>query len=164
MKVNEKLCAVAMMLGISVGNAWGNDAVKSPGVVFDSYLKAIENADMVAVRGLISPEVERSDYVGCKPEMTNPACLEYYIESTVVRHRGRLTEVGRVIEGDLVISELELRSSWHTSLGVERVVGKDVVRVKNGKIVGFRFVPNFSDEQTSVFFGALGIGPRAVKR
>jgi hypothetical protein len=35
--------------------------------------------------------------------------------------------------------------------------------VRNGLIHGFRFVPDFGDESTAIFFGSLGIGPRASK-
>lgn len=33
--------------------------------------------------------------------------------------------------------------------------------VRDGRIVAFRFVPDFKDEATATFFGTLGIGPRA---
>lgn len=45
---------------------------------------------------------------------------------------------------------------------VERIIGRDVVRVENGLIKSLRFMPNFSDEPTAVFFGTVGIGPRAA--
>jgi hypothetical protein len=42
-------------------------------------------------------------------------------------------------------------------------VGTDIVRVNAGQITAFKFVPQLADEQTAVFFGKLGIGPRAAK-
>jgi ketosteroid isomerase-like protein len=133
----------------------------SPSAVFDRYVAAVHAGDMAAVRALIGPEVERSDFAGCRPEMDNPSCLAHYIEATVVAPRARLTELRRRVDGDTVSAELEVRSPLYRMTGVERIVGRDLVRVRDGRIVAFRFVPDFSDDATAVFFGTLGIGPRA---
>jgi hypothetical protein len=101
--------------------------------------------------------------VGCRPEMDNPACLAHYIEATVIKPQARLTVVRRQLDGDTVTAALEVRSPLYTKAGAERIVGRDIVRVRNGLIHGFRFVPDFSDEPTAVFFGTLGIGPRAAR-
>jgi hypothetical protein len=137
--------------------------VAPPAAVFDRYLAAVHAADMPAVRALISPEVERSDFIGCRPEMDNAACLAHYIEATVVKPRARLTELRRGVDGDTVDALVEVRSPLYTQAGLERIVGRDIVRVRDGRIVGFRFVPDFSDEATAAFFGTLGIGPRAMR-
>lgn len=146
-----------------VAGASGAMASQTPDAVFDRYVSAVHAADMVAVRALIAPDVERSDFVGCRPEMDNPTCLAHYIEATIVRPRARLTVVNRRLEGETVIADLEVRSLLYTQAGAERIVGQDIVRVRNGLIHGFRFVPNFRDEPTAVFFGTLGIGPRAAR-
>jgi len=135
----------------------------SPSEVFDRYVAAVHAADMAAVRALIAADVERSDFPGCRPEMDNAACLAHYIEATVVVPRARLSERARRIDGDTVTAELEVRSALYTKAGVERIVGRDVVRVRDGRIVAFRFVPDFADEATAQFFGTPGIGPRAAR-
>lgn len=135
----------------------------SPSAVFDRYVAAVHAADMAAVRALISPDVERSDFAGCRPEMDNAACLAHYVESTVVAPRARLSELRRRVDGDTVSADLEVRSPLYTKAGVERIVGRDVVRVRDGRIVAFRFVPDFGDDATAKFFGTLGIGPRAAR-
>jgi hypothetical protein len=147
---------------IAVG-ASGAIATESPDAVFDRYVSAVHAVDMVAVRALISPDVERSTFVRCRPEMDNPTCLAFYIESTVVGPRAKLTVVNRRLEGDTVTADLEVRSELYTQAGVERIVGQDIVRVRNGLIHGFRFVPNFRDEPTAIFFATLGVGPRAAR-
>lgn len=133
----------------------------APSTVFDRYVAAVHAADMVAVRALIASDVERSAFAGCRPEMDNPTCLAHYIEATVVRPRARLTEVRRIVEGDTVLADLEVRSALYEKAGVPRILGRDIVRVRDGRIASFRFVPDFSDEATTEFFAALGIGPRA---
>lgn len=138
-------------------------AADAPDTVFDHYVAAVHAGDMAAVRALISPDVERSDFVGCRPEMDNPACLAHYIDTTVVQPQARLTVVRRHVDGPLVTADLEVRSPLYTREGVERIVGKDMVWVRNGQIHGFRFVPDFSDGPTADFFGTRGIGPRASK-
>ena len=150
------LVVLPLVAGSSV--AWATD---SPEAVFDRYVAAVHAGDMAAVRALIAPEVERSDFVGCRPEMDNPACLAHYIEATIVRPKAQLTVVRRQLDGDTVTAALEVRSPLYTQAGAERIVGQDIVHVRNGLIHGFRFVPDFSDEPTAVFFGTLGIGPRA---
>ena len=152
------------LLGLSiVASASGAGAAESPDAVFDRYVAAVHAGDMATVRALIAPDVERSDFVGCRPEMDNPACLAHYIEATVVKPQAKLTVVKRHTDGDTVIADLEVRSPLYTQAGAERIVGQDIVRVRNGLIQSFRFVPNFRDEPTAVFFGTLGIGPRAAK-
>jgi ketosteroid isomerase-like protein len=133
-----------------------------PSEVFDRYVSAVHAGDMQAVRDLISPDVERSDFAGCRPEMDNLTCLAHYIEATVVKPRARITERARSVQGDTVDAVLEVRSPLYTQAGVERILGRDIVRVRNGRIVAFRFVPDFADEPTVTFFGKLGIGPRAA--
>ncbi|HSV46225.1 MAG TPA: nuclear transport factor 2 family protein [Ramlibacter sp.] len=150
--------ALSLVAGTSVACA-----AESPDAVFDRYVAAVHAGDMATVRALIAPDVERSDYVGCRPEMNNPACLAHYIETTVVLSKAQLTLLGRQLEGDTVSARLEVRSPWHSKAGIDRIVGVDIVRVRNGLIHGFRFVPDFSDESTAIFFGTLGIGPRASK-
>lgn len=154
--LRKTLVALSIVAGSSV--AWASE---SPDAVFDRYVAAVHAGDMAAVRALIAPEVERSDFVGCRPEMDNPACLAHYIEATVVKPQAKLTVVKRRTDGDTVTADLEVRSPLYTQAGAERIVGQDIVRVRNGLIHGFRFVPDFRDEPTAVFFGTLGIGPRA---
>jgi hypothetical protein len=140
--------------------AWAAD---TPDAVFDRYVTAVHAGDMAKVRTLIAPDVERSDFVGCRPDMDNPACLAHYIEATVVRPKAQFAVMRRQLDGDTVTAVLEVRSPLYTQAGVERIVGTDIVRVRNGLIQSFRFVPDFADEPTAVFFGTLGIGPRASR-
>jgi ketosteroid isomerase-like protein len=135
----------------------------SPSAVFDRYVAAVHSTDMVTIRALISPDVERSDFVGCRPEMDNASCLAHYVETTVVKPHARVTERNRSVQGDTVVADLEVRSPLYTQAGVERILGRDIVRVRDGRIVSFRFVPDFTDDATANFFGKLGIGPRAPR-
>ncbi|MFP8777302.1 nuclear transport factor 2 family protein [Hydrogenophaga sp. RWCD_12] len=157
--MRRPLVALCLTLGVAT-TAWSAD---SPDTVFDRYVTAVHAGDMAAVRALIAPDVERSDFVGCRPEMDHPSCLAHYIEATVVRPKARLTVVGRRVDGDTVAVDLEVRSPLYTQAGAERIVGQDIVRVRNGLIHAFRFAPDFRDEPTAVFFATLGIGPRAAR-
>ena len=65
-------------------------APAEPQAVFDRYVQAVHVADMGAVRALIAPDVERSDYPACTAPMDNPTCLALYIDQTVVQPRARL--------------------------------------------------------------------------
>jgi len=154
----QALAALSVVAGAS-----GAMASDLPDAVFDRYVAAVHAADMAAVRAMISPDVERSDFVGCQPEMDNATCLLHYIETTVVKPRARMTERSRSVEGETLVADLEVRSPLYSQKGVERILGRDIVRVRDGRIVAFRFVPEFSDEPTAIFFGSLGIGPRAAR-
>jgi SnoaL-like domain len=138
-------------------------AADGPDAVFDRYVTAVHAGDMATIRSMIAPDVARSDFVGCRPEMDNPSCLAHYIQATVVGPQARLTVVRRQVDGDTVTAFVEVRSQLYAKAGVERIVGRDIVRVRYGQIHEFRFVPDFGDESTAVFFGSLGIGPRAAK-
>ena len=149
-----------MVLAAGGGSAYAGVSASD---VFERYVSAANAGDMAAVKALISPEVERSDFVGCRPEMDNPSCLAHYIQATIVDPKGRLTVLRRTNEGNTVTAWLEVRSEASRRVGVERIVGRDIVRVENGLIKSFHFVPDFGDEATATFFGSLGIGPRATK-
>lgn len=159
MKLRSLLCGLAVVLALPQARA-----ADTPEAVFDRYVVAVHAADMNAVRALIAPDVERSDFPGCRAEMDNAACLAHYIEATVVRPKARLAERSRRVDGDTVNVVVEVRSALYTKAGVERIVGRDIVQVRGGLIRAFRFVPDFADEPTATFFATLGIGPRAAQR
>jgi hypothetical protein len=154
---------LAVAAATFAGGAGAAPVSAAPGEVFDRYLAAVHAADMPAVRALIAPDVERSDFAGCRPEMDNPACLAHYLAVTVVEPRARLTVLQRQVQGDTVTARVEVRSSLYTAAGVDRIVGQDVLRAQGGLIHAFRFVPDFGDAQTVKFFGTLGIGPGASR-
>ena len=129
--------------------------------VFSRYVQAVHAADMPAVRALIAPDVERSDFIGCAPQMDNVSCLALYIEQTVVKPGARIDIVSVEVQGDELSAKLEVRSALYQKAGVERIVGSDVLRIVDGQIRAFRFVPDFKDEPTARFFATLGIGPKA---
>jgi predicted SnoaL-like aldol condensation-catalyzing enzyme len=134
----------------------------TPTAVFEQYVQAVHAADMAAVRALIASDVERSDFVGCTPQMDNPACLAFYIEQTVVKPRAQLKVISVQLRGDELHARLEVRSElYRKTAGVERIVGTDVLRITDGKIHAFRFIPDFNDEATASFFASIGIKPPA---
>lgn len=139
-------------------------ANSSPAEVFEQYVKAANKGDMATIAGLIAPDVARSDFVGCKAEMDNPTCLLHYIKSTVVDPKSQIQVTRLELSGDVVDASLQLRGELTKRAGVERIIGRDVVRVEGGLIKDFHFIPDFTDESTAVFFGSLGIGPRASKQ
>lgn len=139
-------------------------ASPSPTDVFERYVNAANNGDMTSIASLIAPDVERSDFIGCTAEMDNPSCLLHYIKSTVVDPKSRIHVTRIELSGDVVDASLELRGELTKRAGVERILGRDVVRVEDGRIKAFHFIPDFTDESTAVFFGSLGIGPRASKQ
>lgn len=104
---------------------------------------------------MISADVERSDFVGCSPDMDNATCLLHYIQTTIIAPRAHITVLGQTVQGSEVDAQLEVRSALYSQAGSERILGRDVVRVSDGKIVGFRFIPDLSDEPTAQFFRTL---------
>ncbi|URI07256.1 hypothetical protein MW290_01110 [Aquincola tertiaricarbonis] len=148
------------LLGLLTGAAVAQPGA-TPDQVFDRYAQAVHAGDMAAVRALIAPDVERSDFVGCQPQMDNPTCLAHYIEQTVVVPKASFTDLGRVRRDDLLDVRLEVRSPLYTRAGVDRIVGRDLLQVRGGLIRSFRFIPDFQDPPTVRFFATLGIGPGA---
>lgn len=151
------MAAPALLAAAALAQAAAPDG---PQAVFDRYVQAVHAADMPAVRALIAPDVERSDYVGCTPEMDNPACLAFYIEQTVVRPRARIRVISLDTRGDELHARLEVRSELYRRAGAERIVGVDALRIADGQIHAFRFIPDFNDEDTASFFASIGIRPQ----
>ncbi|MDD0838880.1 nuclear transport factor 2 family protein [Curvibacter sp. HBC61] len=149
------VCVVAGGPGLAVA------APATPAQVFEQYLAAVKAQDKAAVAALIADEVERNDFPACRPEMSHKQCLMLYIDATVLSQSGQITVLDTQVQGDTVSANLALRSELTRRAGVERVLGVDVVRVREGRIVAFRFVPDFSDPPTRRFFATLGIGPGA---
>lgn len=151
------MAAPALLAAAALAQAAAPDG---PQAVFDRYVQAVHAADMPAVRALIAPDVERSDYVGCTPEMDNPTCLAFYIEQTVVRPRARIRVISLDTRGDELHARLEVRSELYRRAGAERIVGVDALRIADGQIHAFRFIPDFNDEDTASFFASIGIRPQ----
>lgn len=128
---------------------------ESPASFFARYVAAANTGNLAEIRDMISPDVERSDFVGCSPDMDNATCLLHYIQTTIIAPRAHITVLGQTVQGSEVDAQLEVRSALYSQAGSERILGRDVVRVSDGKIVSFRFVPDFSDEPTSRFFSTL---------
>lgn len=156
MKMPSLLCG--LMLAAVLPGAL---AAEDPDAVFDRCVAAVHAGDTSAVRALIAPDVELSDFVGCRAEMDNVTCLVYCVEATVAGPKARFTERERRVDGDTLTATLKVRSPLYTKAGVERIFGRDVVTVRDGWIRAFRFAPDFADEPTTLFFATLGIGPRA---
>ncbi len=147
----------------AAGPAQPPTASGNPQAVLDRYVAAANAGDMAAIRQLISPQVARSDFVGCTPAMDNPSCLAHYIQATIVGPQAQIQVINTRTEGDTVRATLHVQSALYRQAGVARIVGDDVLRVQAGQIVDFRFVPDFADEPTRRFFATLGIGPGARK-
>lgn len=166
MRFFHHLSAVALTLALAAcatGPAQPPTAAASPQAVLDRYVAAANAGDMATIGQLISPQVARSDFVGCTPAMDNPSCLAHYIRATIVAPQAQIQVIRSVTEGDTVRATLHVQSALYRKAGVERIVGDDVLRVQAGQIVDFRFVPDFADEPTRRFFATLGIGPGARK-
>ena len=78
---HKSLMALPLLAACALARA---AAPAEPQAVFDRYVQAVHAADMGAVRALIAPDVERSDYPACTALMDNPTCLALYIDQTVV--------------------------------------------------------------------------------
>ena len=152
---------LAALTALAAGLGLPAAAQTAPEQVFQQYLAAVKAHDKAAVEALIAEDVARSDFPACRPEMSNKQCLSLYIDATVLSQAGEIRVLRTQVQGDTVHATLELRSALTRRAGVERARGTDEVRVRQGRIAAFRFVPDFADEPTRRFFGSLGIGPGA---
>jgi hypothetical protein len=124
-----------------------------PHALFAGYVRAVNAGDKTALRNLISEQVERSSYRGCKPETSNRDCLLSYIVNTVIGNHGVIQETESFgVDGDTLYAGLELRSDAIRAAGSERIVGVDKIRFKDNQIVSLAFLPNLRDAQTRKYF------------
>ena len=115
----KSLMALPLLAACALAHA---AAPAEPQAVFDRYVQAVHAADMGAVRALIAPDVERSDYPACTAQMDNAACLAFYIDQTVVQPRARLTVLAVDVGASELTARLEVRSALYEKAGVERIV------------------------------------------
>ena len=124
-----------------------------PHALFAKYVQAVNAGDKSAVRKLISEDVERSNYKGCKPELSNRDCLLLYIVNTVIDKHGTIKETDSFgVDGDTMYGGLELRSDTIRAAGAKRAFGIDKIKFRGNQIVGLAFLPNLDDAQTRKFF------------
>jgi hypothetical protein len=121
--------------------------------LFAKYTKIVNAGDVDGLRAMISDDVERSSYRGCTPAMSNKDCLTFYIQTTVIKNHGTIEETGSFgVDGDTIYGGLVLKSDVIRAAGSKRVLGIDEIKVKDGKIVGMKFLPNLQDPQTTKYF------------
>ena len=121
--------------------------------LFAKYTKIVNAGDVEGLRAMISDDVERSAYRGCTPAMSNKDCLTLYVETTVIKNHGKIEETGSFgIDGDTLYGGLVLKSDVIHAAGSKRVLGIDKMKIKDGKIVGMKFLPNLQDPQTAKYF------------
>jgi hypothetical protein len=145
------------LLSVLLLGAWSTHAqtpaYAEPHALFARYVKAVNAGDKAAVRNLISEQVERSSYRGCKPEVSNRDCLLSYIVNTVIDKHGSIKETLIFgVDGDTLYGGLELRSDTIRAAGSMRAMGIDKIRFKDNQIMSLAFLPNLNDAQTRKFF------------
>jgi hypothetical protein len=157
-----RLLSLAVLGTLGAGCAAAPAAPPTPLQTFERYVTALHAYDMPTIRSLLSDRIERPSYPGCTAAMNNKDCTAYYIENTMAAQQGRIKQLGSEQRGDILANRVEISSNLTRRAGVQRSVGEVQVRVEQGQFTKFGFVPDFRDEQTAVFFGTLGIGPRAA--
>jgi hypothetical protein len=121
--------------------------------LFANYVRIVNAGDVAGLRAMMSEEVDRSDYRACKAKMSNKDCLILYIETTVMKQHGRIEATDSFgVDGDTLYGGLVLQSDTIRAAGSQRAFGIDRIRIRNGKIIGLRFLPNLQDAQTKKFF------------
>jgi hypothetical protein len=153
--MNKKIASV--LLAVLLSGSWSahaqNAANTDPYELFAKYVKVVNAGDKAGLRDLISEQVERSSYRGCKPELSNRDCLLLYIVTTVINQHGAIKETPFFgVDGDTLYGGLELRSDTVRAAGSERAMGIDKIKFKDNKITGLAFLPNIGDAQTKKFF------------
>lgn len=135
------------------GTAAHAQAPTDHAALFAKYTKIVNAGDVAGLRAMISDDVERSEYRACTPAMSNKDCLMLYIETTVIKEHGNIEETGSFgVDGDTLYGGLVLKSDRIRAAGSKRALGIDKIKVKDGKIVGLKFLPNLQDPQTKRFF------------
>ncbi len=137
-------------------------SVSDPAGTFVKYIAVVEAGDGNAVLALLSDNPTRPSYPGCSSDLSNRACLFLYLNDTVVTQHTKFTQKSLNVTKNLVAASLEVRSDLTRTMGIDRIVGTDDVDVVDGKINSLLFAADFTDEQTSRFFTALGIGPSST--
>lgn len=134
---------------------------RTPVEVFEAYVSGVNSGDIDAVMELFDDDVtaaEMTRAIWGKPGDSMKDVLRNYIDSAVIQSDGAIKVLGVVTADAWAYGVIELRSQFVSSLGIERIRGIDELRVRNGLITAFQFIPSVNDEQTMVFSRAAGGG------
>lgn len=124
--------------------------------LFAQYVRVVNAGDVAGLRAMIADDVERSDYRACTAAISNKDCLMLYIETTVIRQHGHIEATESFgIDGGTIYGGLILKSDTIRAAGSERAHGIDMIKVRDGKIAGLKFLPNLQDPQTRKFFDRI---------
>ena len=127
-------------------------AAENPAAAFRAYSDAVNAGDIDALKPLLSPAMSRPPLARCPPAQSGHDCMIGYITETVIQRHGRLATLAVAVTGDTAFATVELRNDMTRTAGIDRIRGTDRVRVKDGLIVAFAFLPDPHDSQTATFF------------
>lgn len=130
--------------------AW---AANDPAAVWKAYEAIINRGDTEALRALIHEDAAPIKFPTCTATTSNRDCLVSYIDTTVIKRHGSIKALDVKVEGEVVRASIELRSDMAKRANVDRALGVDEIRTRDGKIVSLRFTPDPNDEQTKAYFG-----------
>jgi hypothetical protein len=131
-----------------------------PIAVFKAYQDGLNAGDSRAVAAVWAEDAQFSGGMGCtmaKPCVGQEALRTSFFEPAVAMKMTHHT-IGapRLIQPDLLEARQEV--TWQGidkySADIKRIVGTDVVRVRDGRILWKVFTPDLSDDQTRRYYDA----------
>lgn len=130
-----------------------------PRSVFETYVRSVNEGDLEAVVDLFADGVSLPAAVqGMYPDEVGRAVVRRYIGEMVIAPNGRLhvERIGVSPDG-WVFGDVMLTNDIISAMGHDGIRGIDRLRVIDGQIVDFGFMPDILDPSTLSFYAALGM-------
>lgn len=146
------MAAILLAWTASLSPVRAQTAEDDPAGVFLRYVAIVNAGDLEGLRKLLSEDIARPGYP-CPARVSNRDCVVEWVGGSVIQQHGWITPTTSLaIDGDAAYAGIEIRTELVRRSGVERLVGIDKVRVRDGKIIELRFLHNPLDEQTSRYY------------
>lgn len=130
-----------------------------PKSIMEAYAYYINAGDLESVIALFDDSVAVPELVRqLFPAATGKDVMRRYIGESVISQNGKLELLRTAVSDDgWAYGDLTLSSDMVRQFGQERIYGIDQLRVRDGKVVDFKFLPNILDLQTRAYYVNMGI-------
>lgn len=146
-----------LLLAAALASACATDAVRSPEAeVYYRYEKAMNQGDLEGMMALVADNATFNNPGRCKPNpCQGKAIIRAFIKETAVDVGGRIKTLNVTGTPGTLNARLEFTSAKVRGSGIERILGNEIWKIKDGKITAFEFDIDRTDKQSMAYIGSL---------
>ena len=116
----------------------------------------MNQGDLEGMMTLVADNATFNNPGRCKPNpCQGKAIIRAFIEETAADVGGRINTLSVTSTPGALNARLEFTSAKVRASGIERILGNEIWRIKDGKITAFEFDIDRNDKQSMAYIGSL---------